>query len=121
MMRKLVTAIVVVPLLIIFLAFAVANRETITIAFDPFDSEHPAYALRAPLFILIVALFVAGMIFGGLIAWVNQRKWRRRARRAEADLRTLKTGPAARQWPPEGKQALPPAQSDTPFVLPPAA
>ena len=120
-MRKLVTAFILVPLLIIFIAFAVANREIVTIAFDPFDSEHPAFALTAPLFILIVILFGAGMIFGGLLTWMNQRKWRRRARLAEAEARALKTELAGRHWPSAGQPALLPAQPPAPLSFPPAA
>ena len=120
-MRKLVTAFILVPLLVIFVAFAVANREIVTIAFDPFDSEHPAFVLTAPLFILIVILFGAGIIFGGLLTWINQRKWRRRARLAEVEARELKTELASRHWPSEGQPALLPAQLPAPLIFPPAA
>ena len=59
-MRKLVTAFVLVPLLIVLVMFAVANRQLVTISFDPFDSENPAYALKAPLFIVMFALIAGG-------------------------------------------------------------
>ena len=49
MMRKIVTAFVLVPLAIIIVMFAVANREIITVSFDPFDSARPAFALKMPL------------------------------------------------------------------------
>ena len=40
-MRKFVTAFVLIPLAIVIVMFAVANREIITVSFDPFDSESP--------------------------------------------------------------------------------
>ena len=49
-MRKLVTALVLVPLGIVIVMFAVANREIVTISFDPFDTRNPALALQAPLY-----------------------------------------------------------------------
>ena len=42
MFRKLVTALVLVPLAIVFVAFAVANRQAVVVSFDPFDHVHPA-------------------------------------------------------------------------------
>ena len=52
MFRKIVTAIIVVPLVVIIVAFAVANRQTVTVSFDPFSSAAPglcgdAAAVRA--------------------------------------------------------------------------
>ena len=37
MLRKLVTALILVPLAIVLVAFAVANRQTVVVSFDPFD------------------------------------------------------------------------------------
>ena len=121
-MRKLVTAFILVPLLIVLVMFAVANRQLATISFDPFDSEHPAYALKTPLFILMFALLAAGAIIGGISTWFGQRKWRSRARRAEREARALHEQLAARKWPPENQRALPPMpEPAAPLVFPPAA
>lgn len=121
-MRKLVTAFVLVPLLIVLVMFAVANRQLVTISFDPFDSENPAYALKAPLFIVMFALIAGGAIIGGISTWFGQRKWRARARHAEKEVRVLHEQLAERKWPPENQRALPPASDPpTPLVFPPAA
>ena len=50
MFRKIVTAVIVVPLAVVIVAFAVANRQTVTVSFDPFSSAAPAYAATVPLF-----------------------------------------------------------------------
>jgi len=121
-MRKIVTAFIVVPLLIVLVMFAVANRQIVTIAFDPFDSAHPAFALTAPLFILIFVLVAAGMVIGGVLAWFGQRKWRVRARRSEAETRALREQLAVRKWTPDDQRALPPAPDHpAPMAFPPAA
>src|SRR5712691_7643542 len=91
MMRKLVTALILVPLAIVFATFAVANRQTVVISFDPFDQVHPAFALALPLFALILALVIGGVVIGGAAAWLRQSKWRRAARLADAQARELRT------------------------------
>lgn len=121
-MRKLITAVILVPLAIIFVMFAVANREIITITLDPFDSVQPAYAFKLPLFLLIFALIAVGVLIGGLVTWLKQGRWRARARRAEADARALREQLAARQWPSDNQRALPLAPDQSaPLIYPPAA
>ena len=90
MIRKIVTALVLIPLAIVLIAFAVANRQTVTVSFDPFDQADPAFSLALPLFVLILALVIAGVILGGVAAWMRQGKWRGRARLAEAQARELR-------------------------------
>ena len=46
-MRKFFAIAVLVPLAIIIVMFAVANREIITVSFDPFDTAHPALRAEA--------------------------------------------------------------------------
>ena len=115
-MRKLVTAFILVPLIVLLVTFAVANRAIVTISLDPFDSAQPAFAFKAPLFLLIFALLAVGLLIGGLITWFKQRKWRSRARRAEADAQGLRSELAARIVPP-AQPALP----QPPLIYPPAA
>jgi uncharacterized integral membrane protein len=89
MMRKVAAVLVLVPLGVLIVAFAVANRQTVVISFDPFSSADPAYAARLPLFLLIFALVILGVIVGGIAAWLRQASWRRTARALDADLRVL--------------------------------
>lgn len=89
MFRKIVTAVVVIPLAAIIIAFAVANRQVVTVSFDPFSSVNPAYSATLPLFILIFVLVILGVIVGGVAAWLRQAKWRRTARRLDHDVRRL--------------------------------
>ena len=44
-MRKFITALVVIPLGLIFIVFAVANRHFVTVSFDPFNAIDPAMAV----------------------------------------------------------------------------
>jgi uncharacterized integral membrane protein len=90
MFRKIITAIIVIPLAAIIIAFAVANRQTVTVSFDPFSSSSPAYAVTLPLFAVIIITLILGVLIGGIVAWIRQRKWRRTARRLEAEVRALR-------------------------------
>jgi len=89
MLRKIVTAIIVVPLAAVIIAFAVANRQAVTVSFDPFSATAPAYAATLPLFAVIFAVLILGVLIGGIAAWLGQSKWRRSARRLDAELRAL--------------------------------
>ena len=89
MLRKIVTAIIVVPLAAVIIAFAVANRQAVTVSFDPFSATAPAYAATLPLFAVIFAVLILGVLIGGIAAWLGQSKWRRSARKLDADVRAL--------------------------------
>jgi uncharacterized integral membrane protein len=89
MFRKIVTWIVIVPIAAVIIAFAVANRQTVTVSFDPFSSANPAYAATLPLFAVIFAVLILGVIVGGVAAWIRQSQWRRRARQLDGEVRAL--------------------------------
>jgi uncharacterized integral membrane protein len=84
-MRKFFTALVLIPLGVIFIVFAVANRHLVTVSFDPFNSSDPAAGVTLPLFVVIIAVAIAGVAAGGCATWFRQRAWRRAARQHEAD------------------------------------
>ena len=86
-MRKFFTALVLIPLGLIFVVFAVANRHLVTVSFDPFNSTDPSIAITLPLFVVIIAVAIVGVAAGGTATWFRQRHWRRAARQHEADAR----------------------------------
>jgi uncharacterized integral membrane protein len=90
MVRKIVTAVIVIPLAIVIIAFAVANRQGVTVSFDPFNSANPAASVTLPLFIIIFILVILGVVVGGIAAWLRQSSWRRAARRLDGEVRQLR-------------------------------
>jgi uncharacterized integral membrane protein len=100
MLRKIFNGLVVLPLAIVFVIFAVANRHMVKVSLDPFNGSDPALSLSMPLFVLILLAAIVGVAAGGSATWFRQRRWRRAARRHEADAREarsqLDTGKAAR-------------------------
>ena len=87
MLRKIVTVLILIPLGLAIVMFAVSNRSPVPIGFDPFGSQPPMFAYSLPLFLVLLIALIAGVIIGGAAAWSRQRKWRRRARRASAELK----------------------------------
>jgi len=90
MVRKLVFWLVLVPVAIVILMFAVANREIVTVSFDPFNSADPAASVRVPLFVLVFVLVILGVIVGGIATWLRQSEYRKAARRRDSDVYALR-------------------------------
>jgi|SRR5882757_8671587 uncharacterized membrane protein YciS (DUF1049 family) len=118
MIRKIVTALLLIFLALVLIAFAVANRQMVAVSFDPFDQANPALVLAQPAYVLIFVLLICGVVLGGCAAWLRQGKWRARARRAEAQLSRM------RDQLSEQSGAAPPAPSahaPLRLVIPPPA
>jgi len=84
--RKIVAALILVPLGIVLIAFAVANRQSVTVSFDPFNAQQPAASVTLPLFALVIVLLIIGVVIGGSASWLRHGRWRRVARRLEREL-----------------------------------
>jgi uncharacterized integral membrane protein len=89
-LRKVVAALILVPLAIVIIAFAVANRQDVTVSLDPFNPDVPAASVTEPLFVVLIAVLILGVIAGGIAAWIRQTKWRRTARRLEREVAQLR-------------------------------
>jgi uncharacterized integral membrane protein len=84
-MRKFFTALIVIPLGLLFVVFAVANRHFVTVSFDPFNSRDPSISVTMRLFVVIIVVAILGVMAGGTVTWFRQRRWRRAARQHEAE------------------------------------
>ncbi len=84
-MKRALQLIVLVPLAVIGLALAVANRADVVVSFDPFSSDTTGQ-FQAPLFVVLILAVMFGVVLGGLATWFGQGKYRRASRdlRAEA-------------------------------------
>jgi len=90
LLRKIVAALILVPLAIVLIAFAVANRQAVTLSFDPFSANAPAAALSLPLFVVVMVTLIVGVIVGGTAVRLGHGKWRRLARRMEREAAELR-------------------------------
>ena len=89
-MRTFLKLLVLVPLALILVAFAVANRQGVVVSFDPFSTDMPAFALNGPLFLVIIVVAVMGVVVGGVAAWFGQGRYRRSAREARREAEDLR-------------------------------
>ena len=89
-MRRFLNTAVWVSLAVILVVFSVANRHLVTVSFDPFNSSDPALSTTKPLFVVIIAVAILGVVAGGSATWFGQRRWRRAARQHEADAREIR-------------------------------
>ena len=88
MIRKIVTALILIPVALLIVLFAVGNRGPVTVALDPMAAQPPLLSFALPLFLLLLIVLIAGVVIGGAAAWMRQSRWRRRARRLAAELKT---------------------------------
>lgn len=93
-MLAFLKALVVLPVAVIVVLFAVANRGLVTLSFDPISKGAPEIAVAVPLYGLLLATLATGILIGGIGAWLSGSRHRRSGRvsrreahrlRAEAD------------------------------------
>jgi hypothetical protein len=89
-MRRVLAWIILAPVATVALLFAVANRRWVTVSLDPFSAETPAYSVDLPMFLVIFAALILGVIIGGISVWFGKMHWRMAANRAEREVARLK-------------------------------
>ncbi|WP_454847982.1 LapA family protein [Rhizobium binxianense] len=80
MARKIVNLLILLPLGVILIVFCVANRQIVTLAFNPFRPEDQVLSVSAPLFVFLFIALIVGMLVGSAATWLSQGKHRKRAR-----------------------------------------
>jgi uncharacterized integral membrane protein len=85
-LRRFLNWVVGLPVAVIIIGFAVANRQWVDISFDPFSREAPYAYIAMPLWALLFCGLFLGAIAGWAVCWLGQSKWRRAARDARTDL-----------------------------------
>lgn len=88
-MKSFFKWLVLLPVVIVALAFAVANRHGVEVVFDPSGLIAPGMTVRAPLFVLLFLAAMVGVLLGGAATWLAQGRHRRAARSARAEVREV--------------------------------
>jgi uncharacterized integral membrane protein len=89
-MKTFLKWLVLAPVGLILLAFAVANREPVRVVLDPLPGDPPSFEISAPLFLVLLAAGAFGIIAGSLVTWWAQGRHRRAARLARAEAERLR-------------------------------
>ena len=85
MLKRLIFVVVVLPIALVLLALAVANRQVVSLNYNPFVPDLPGWQIAAPMFVFLFLVFAAGMIVGSMATWFKQSRYRRRARAKETE------------------------------------
>jgi uncharacterized integral membrane protein len=89
-MRQFLKALVLLPVAIVVVLLAVANRGPVTLSFDPF-TQPPQFSVTLPLFGVLFLAVMLGVVIGGVAAWLAQAKHRRAERRFKRETSRLRT------------------------------
>lgn len=90
MFNRFLLVAVVVPIAIILIALAVANRAPAAFTLDPFNPGNPALTVQLPLFFLLFAALALGMIIGSVATWFRQGRYRKLARQRAREAELLR-------------------------------
>lgn len=94
MLNRLFIALILVPLAVLLITFAVANRGAVSITFDPFNPGNPGLTYHVPLFLLLFAAMAVGLVVGGAATWFRQGRYRKLARQRAIEAEALKQSQA---------------------------
>ena len=91
MLRRIVGWVVLVPLSVVLIVFALANRQLTVVNFNPFV---PAETLGAPdvgvpRFLVLFAVLLVGVVLGGVATWLAQGAIRRERRQLRRQMERL--------------------------------
>ena len=78
--------IIGVPIAVAGVGFAVANRQWVTVSFDPINRVHPFATIDMPLWALVFCGVLIGIFAGWYVAWRGNARYRRATREAKIEL-----------------------------------
>jgi uncharacterized integral membrane protein len=101
-------ALIFLPVAILVVLLAVANRSPVALSFDPFSKGQPELSVTLPLFALILGSVALGVVLGGIGSWVAASRQRRERRMSTRELNRLKAeADRLRQSVVQNRPALP--------------
>jgi len=85
-MKRFLLLLLLVPIGIVIIALAVANRQSVNLALPPELGFDP---VSVPVFALIFTTLLVGMVIGSCATWFKQGKHRKEARVAKVECTKL--------------------------------
>jgi uncharacterized integral membrane protein len=89
MLNRIIVVVILVPVAIVLIALAVANRQMTTFTLDPFNPGNAALTLQLPLFVMLFLVLIVGIVIGGAAAWMKQGRYRKEARAKRREVQNL--------------------------------
>lgn len=122
-MKRILEVIIILPLAIVLIFLAVANRTPVNLSINPFDPTAADYLVTVPLFWVIFASLAVGILLGGVAVWLRDARYRRAARQHRREAERLRNEiarvrtPAPTTAPSMTTPALPAPQTRTPATV----
>lgn len=88
-MRNILTTLFLFVLGVFLISFFVANRQVVTINFDPISPDTPALATDVALFWALAASVMIGFLLGSIGMWISNTRLRQRSSQANRRIREL--------------------------------
>jgi uncharacterized integral membrane protein len=79
------------PVAILLLLFAVANRQPVTLVLDPFGAGADALRVSVPLFVFFFVTLAIGVIIGSITSWFAQGRHRKAERHFKRECTRLES------------------------------
>src|SRR3954451_13112994 len=105
-MRRFLKALILLPVAIVVVLLAVANRTPVTFSFDPTRSA-PDLAVTLPFYAFLFMAGALGVVIGGAASWLAQRKHRRARRHHRREADRLRAEAELLRAPASGASSLP--------------
>jgi uncharacterized integral membrane protein len=75
---------------IVVLAFAYANKHLVIVSVDPLAGDASEWTVKGPLFLVIIASVMVGVVSGAISTWFSQGRHRKLARQLRLEREKLK-------------------------------
>ena len=83
-------ALILLPVALVVILLAIANRAPVTFSLDPFSKGAPELAVTVPLYGLVLAAIAIGVVIGGLGTWMSAGRKRKAGRVARREVNRLR-------------------------------
>jgi uncharacterized integral membrane protein len=100
MVKRIVGWVVLVPLCAALIVFALANRQSVVVNFNPFAPADAGATVGVPMFLVLFAVLLIGVVLGGIATWFAQgahrreeRHFRRETERLHRELEVARRAP----------------------------
>jgi uncharacterized integral membrane protein len=89
MIKKLIALLIMVPVGIVVITLAVANRQPVDVSLVAGIEGQSVVLFSPPLFVLLFAMLIIGMVIGSFATWLTQGKHRKVARERKVEVTKL--------------------------------
>ncbi|MBE7182944.1 MAG: DUF1049 domain-containing protein [Methylobacterium mesophilicum] len=95
LIHRIVLVVILVPLAVLLVTLAVANRELVSFTLDPFNPGSAGLTMTLPFFVWLFLALGLGLLIGSTATWLRQGHYRRLARNRGREAETLRREQAA--------------------------